>query len=256
MPHGKPLIAVEKNTLLLRHMEDLVRRAQKTGVSHSKFLTEAEAAAVQEAYTHRTDVCLQWEGGCKNAERTVAVFLEPNWGQYEQEEIVSALALQYRKQDTLQHRDILGAALALGLERDVLGDILVQEECSYLICLASMADYLEQELNKAARVGIKTQLVPLQKLPVVEKELTESRVTVASLRLDAIIAAALNWPRTKAAACIAAGDVQVNHSECTNAAKMLEKNCLVSVRKQGRFRLLEADGFSRKGRQWIVLGFY
>ncbi len=256
MPHEQTVIYVNKDSLVLRHMEDLVFRAKKIGVCHSKFLTETEAATVAKAYAHRADVHLQWESGFDSAERSVAVFLEATWGSYEPDDIVAALALRYREQDTLQHRDILGAALGLGVEREVLGDILVTEGCSYLVCLASMAGFFETELCKAGRVGLKTMRIPLCALPNIATQLQEKRVSVASLRLDVILAAAFNWPRTKAAEYITSGFVQVDHRECVGLSKQLEIDGLVSVRGHGRFRLLGIEGLSRKGRHWVILGYY
>ncbi len=241
---------------LLRHMDDLAKNAQKVGVCHSKFLTAAQAATVSQAFACRADVGLCLEGGFAEPERCVAVFREPTWGHYDAEDILAALALRYRKQDTLEHRDILGAILSLGLQREVLGDIVVGEGCSHFVCLASMEPFLLQELHKAARVGLHIQRVPLSSLPSAPVQLRETRVNVASLRLDAVLSAAFSLPRAKALDCIVSGSVFVNHSVCLQPAKALEAGWLVSVRGKGRFRLLAEEGLSRKGRHHILLGFY
>ncbi|NLA52788.1 MAG: hypothetical protein GX858_00315, partial [Clostridiales bacterium] len=78
---------------LLTRMEDLLRKAQKTGMAHSKFLTPSEAAEIERAYASRQDINLLTEGGLDDAERKIAVFLQPDWGAYAQEEVLAALAL-------------------------------------------------------------------------------------------------------------------------------------------------------------------
>ncbi len=247
---------MEKESALLGHMEDLARTAQKLGACHSKFLSPSEIALVQKAYAARADIGFCAQGGFEQPERAIAVFIEPSWGGYDVEDFIAALALRYRKQDSIQHRDILGAVLGLGLERDVLGDIFVGEGESYLVCLASMEQFLAQELNKVARVGITVCRIPLCSLPQAPLQLREMQVSLASLRLDAVLAAAFGYSRSKAATCILSGRVQVDHCECLQLSKTLHEGQLVSLRKGGRFRLMAVEGLSRKGRQRVLLGFY
>ena len=40
---------------------------------------------------------------------------------------ITPLVLSYRKEDKLTHRDFLGSFMALGVERSVIGDIVVGE---------------------------------------------------------------------------------------------------------------------------------
>ena len=51
--------------------------------------------------------------------------------------------------DAATHRDFLGAALGTGLERQVLGDILVQgEQGAQLLCLPHLVPHLETALTQ------------------------------------------------------------------------------------------------------------
>ncbi|MCL2532475.1 MAG: photosystem II S4 domain protein, partial [Oscillospiraceae bacterium] len=75
----------------------------------NNFLTPAQAA--QERNPN-----LKFDGGFAEAERVVA-YIDGL-----REKHIAALKLSFRTQDELTHRDILGAVLALGLDRRVLGD--------------------------------------------------------------------------------------------------------------------------------------
>ena len=244
-----------EHEILLSHLEDLARRTQKTGAAYSRFLTPAEIAATERIFQNRQDVTLLLDGGFKGAERQMAVFLQPDWGSFEREEAMAALRLTYRKQDALSHRDILGALMALGIKRELLGDIEAGNP-GFLICTAQIAPYLLQNLDKAGRVGLKLSQIDFNELPARGVELEEWKDTVASLRLDAMAAAAFRLSRSEAMRAIEAGLVQVNHAEVLSGVKLLKEGDLLSMRGKGRVRLLETGGESRKGRTWVSFGRY
>ena len=58
------------------------------------------------------------------------------------------------------HRDYLGAILGLGIRREWVGDILVQEHGAYVFCLPSVAPAL-LELEQVGRTGVKAAAVEL-----------------------------------------------------------------------------------------------
>ena len=245
----------EREQLLIR-TEDLVRKAQKTGLSHSRFLTPSEAEELNRAFGSRQDIRLILDGGFEDAERRIAVFIQPDWGAYIQDDVLAALALSHREQDAVRHQDVLGAVLALGLSRDVLGDIVIQPGRSYLVCLKPMADYIGDRLDKLGRVGISIERIQLAALPSQSKELTEKQITAASLRLDALIAAAFHLSRNDASELIISGLVQLDHQQCLNTSKTVTENCIISVRGKGRIKLLSILSKTKKGRLRLCLGFY
>lgn len=241
--------------LLLPRMEDLARRAIKDGCAVSRFLSPAEAARVSEAFSRRNDVELCFDGGFAQAERQIAALTNPQWGQYMRENHIAAVQLTFRQQDSLSHRDILGAALALGLSRDVVGDIEAGNP-AYIVCAADMAGFIADNLEKAGRIGLAAKIVPLSSLPQRQRNVREKRDTVASLRLDAVVAAAWDLPRGDAAEYIRAGKVSLRHRECTAVAAEVSVGDIFSLRGMGRATLLEAGGLSRKGRLRVVIGIF
>jgi RNA-binding protein YlmH len=236
-------------------MNDIAGQAVKKGAAHSKFLTSSEAASVRRAYQNRGDVTVSFEGGFIDAERVAAVFVNAEWGKYQREDIISALAITCRRQDRLSHRDILGAALGLGIERAVLGDIYIGEP-SYLICLKDIAGFILDGLKQAGRVSLTVEMMPLSGLPSISYKLKEHTDTVASLRLDAVVASMFNLSRGVSAEYIQQGRVQLAHSLCEDISKTVSINDVISIRGLGRGKLLELGGQSKKGRVWIKFGIY
>jgi len=247
---------MDSSDMLLARMDDLANKAVKTGFAASKFLTPTEAQNVTEYFTRRRDVLLTLDGGYENAERTRAIFTNSDWGGYDRSELLAALRITHRPQDTFGHRDILGALMALGIERDTIGDILIDQQFAAFVCLPELSGYISENLTKAGRVGIVVSEISLCELPARTEELTVKTDTVASLRLDAILCAVFGLSRAKAAELIVAGRVSLNHQICLQVAKEVSESALLSIRGLGRARLLEVGGVSRKGRTFIKIGLY
>ena len=245
--------------LLHNHMDDLADKAAKTGCAASRFLTPAEAQSVA-GYFRSVRACnralMSFDGGFENAERLRAVFLNPDWGEYDRAELFAALRIEHRQQDTLGHRDILGAIMALGIERDTIGDIICEESCATLVCLPELSGYIAENIVKAGRVGVTVSEISLDELPARTEDYAIKTDTVASLRLDALLCAAYGLSRTKAAELITAGRVCIDHLLCVLPAKELKEGTLLSVRGLGRAKFLEAGGTSRKGRIFVRIGVY
>jgi len=209
----------------------------------NNFLTPAQAA--QERNPN-----LKFDGGFAEAERVVA-YIDGL-----REKHIAALKLSFRTQDELTHRDILGAVLALGLDRRVLGDILVRPGEAYLVCLPHVVEFIAENLSKAGRVGLRVQQIALNELPALHKNLREQRGTVASMRLDGIIAEAFNCSRGAAEELLRQGLVRLNHEECCKGTRLVKEGDLIAIRGKGRVKVLEVGSETRKGRTWLVFGVY
>jgi RNA-binding protein YlmH len=243
-------------SILLAHMDDLANKATKIGFTASKFLTPAEAQIVTENFTRRHDITLTPDGGFEGAERIRMIFTNPDWGSYVREELLSALKIEHRPQDSLGHRDILGALMAVGIERETIGDILVTEQITAFVCMPELSGYITGNIFKAGRVGIKISEIDLKELPARIEELTIISGTVASLRLDAVLSVAFRLSRSKITELIAAGRVSLNHQVCLQSSKGVGEQSLLSIRGMGRAKLLEVGGATKKGRIFIKIGLY
>lgn len=237
-------------------MEDLALKAIKTGCAASRFLSPSEAAEVAARFSRRRDVELCLDGGYENAERVRAIFTNPDWGSYDRSDLFAALEITYRPQDVLGHRDILGALMALGIERDTVGDIAVEQPPATLVCLPEMSAYISDNLTKAGRTGVSVSQIALDGLTVKTENLSIKTDTVASLRLDAVFSAAFGLSRGRATEMIAAGLVSLNHKTCLLPAKEVSEGAVLSIRGLGRAKIVETGGVSRKGRIFIKIGLY
>ena len=245
-----------ETNVLIAHMDDLANKAVKIGFTASKFLTPAEAQSITENFVRRHDITLTPDGGFEGAERIRMVFTNPDWGSYERADLFSALKIVHRPQDRLGHRDVLGALMALGIERETIGDILVNDQLTALVCLPELSGYITGNITKAGRVGIKISEIALNELPTRKEELIIKTGTVASMRLDAVLSVAFGLSRSRVAELVSAGRVSLNHQICLQAGKGVSEQSLLSVRGLGRAKLLEVGGATKKGRIFIQIGLY
>ena len=158
----------DDDRLIFARLDDLVESADKGMIVYSGFLSQRELR-VSCDYLDRRGMSKRYLcfGGYREAERARIFFLPeyiPAGCRYEdiepylEKKPIEAIEIKgsgYRK---LTHRDILGSLLALGIERDVLGDIAFEDECGYravVLCDSVIAEYIISELNRVANDAVK-----------------------------------------------------------------------------------------------------
>lgn len=209
-------------------------------------------AAANEAGVHAA-----FFGGFDAAERRIAAFYAedvPEAWQYP----LSCLELAWNaKFCNPGHRDLLGAVMGLGLERDSIGDIALGSEDgrAYLFVHTDVESYVCANLESAGRAKLSVKIyagTPALRPP----EGSMLRVTVSTQRLDSVIAAGLKLSRSEAQKLISSGMVKKNHLEELRGDVHLQAGDLLSVRGYGRMRVEEFLGETRKGRLAVQLFRY
>ncbi len=199
-------------------------------------------------------------GGTADAERKVLVYIpdyyDPRDYLYGEDGPVSAVGIGYSSYDSLSHRDFLGGLMGQGIKREVLGDLLVGEHFCQALVLREMAEYLTRYLTHVGRVKVDVQEISLQELQIPKKKVKVIHDTVASLRLDAVIASGFGQGRNAAVACIRGGRVEVNHRIVLKPDLVVSEGDLFSVRGMGRMRLVQVKGQTKKCRIAIVMERY
>ena len=187
-------------------------------------------------------------GGTAGAERRIACFAAAPVAEADFPICCLQIApLQPRFAEELGHRDLLGSLLHLGLERRMLGDIIVRPQAGYLFCLERIAPVLCQDLTRVKHTAVRCQ--PAEQLPEGALFCLQPMLLLtASQRLDAVLAQAYRLSRSESQAAVAAGRAFVNSRLCENSGYLLREGDLVSLRGCGRFRFLGVEQVSRKGK--------
>ena len=255
--------------LLEARILDAIEKSRKGTVALISFLTPGERLRAERLLEHLGAYEQAWFfGGYPGAER-VCLFLLPEYLSdmlsapasecdtlelrellaEELAEAVVAVCIKGSGFRKLTHRDYLGAVLGLGIQRDAVGDLAVQDESrAVLFCSRTIADFLKSDLTKVGSDTVKcADYVP-------DDRFTDGRHyapisdTVASTRLDCVVAALCNLSRDAAQCAIRTGLVEVNYEIAEKADLSLSAPAAISVRGYGKFILRSFAGETRKGR--------
>lgn len=245
--------------LTLKRLEELAVRAARTGMPQfTRFLEPALLDDVRRIAGHER-VQYRLYGGYPDAERVMAAFYDGD-PPADDEFPLRLLRIEWNaKFASPAHRDLLGAVLGLGIEREATGDIAMGRwngaPCAVLFAAEEMADYIAASLGSAGRASVKVQ--PTDELPEISPpEGRTVRVTVQQPRLDAVLAAGYNLSRAQAQRLVTAGLVKLNHAPNIHTDATVDEGDLISARGYGRLKVVEAQGQSRRGRQVLVLFRY
>lgn len=168
---------------------------------------------------------------------------------------IAAVEFSFRKCDKLTHRDFLGALMSLGIERETVGDILVEDGRAVVFVKTELSDYIMSQISKVGRVGVKVDDADLSKLPQ-GRGFEEKTYIVSSLRLDNIVAAVCRLSREKTRTVIMADSVCVNFEETKNVSLNLKEDDVFTIRGKGKFVLKSILGTTGKGRIRISVIHY
>ena len=149
-----------------------------------------------------------------------------------------------------------GSILGLGLKREVIGDILIQESISNVIVLKEISEYILNNLSRVGHDSVHVSEIDFEDMISFEDKKIVKTLSVASLRLDAIISAVFNISRDKSASLIEQERVLVNFLPCINNSKNIKEQDLISVRGHGRVRFIELKGETKRGRCKIEVEVY
>lgn len=241
-----------ENNDILRRARDLAERCERTGtVTFTAFLTPAEQFALERAMGGREEAPV-FSGGSGECERRCAFFL-PYWVDRESfspEEYIRCVAFQSFFGEP-GHRDYLGAALALGIGRERIGDIRIRGDRAWIFCQPGVEPLL-RSLDRVGRYTVKTAPCPLPDAPEEEHRTESLSFTVQSLRLDAVTGGLFRMSRSAAAEQIRLGLVSLNYAICDRTDAPIREGDVISLRGKGKGSVKEIGGRSKKDRLFIT----
>ena len=304
---------MKTDELLIAQIEDKIQQADDWGVMTSGDFLDTHQRKVVSDYLRGRKLPVQalFYGGYEDAERCMAVFVPEfaaqSWKESaggeessqtgaessqtgaessqtgegevpaEIQDLVRVIRVSVPKGGKiLTHRDYLGSLLALGLDREVTGDILVRtgemaksgrsatgagaQEIlgpgADIIVETEIAEFIELNYDKAGRTNLEVEVLPISSLCTGEINIVQKHDTVASLRLDGVVASAFGLSRAKAAEAIRRGIVSVNSMEALKVDQEISEGDKIVMRGRGKVVLAEVGGVSRKDRVRITFNVY
>ncbi len=189
-------------------------------------------------------------GGYDGAERVMLGVL-PDWCD-EPVFLIKAITFKYRECDSLSHRDFLGVLMALGITRESIGDILVEKGRAVVFVADDISKFVLTQIEKVGNVGVALYEGFDEPLPQMSVKQSFS-VTVASTRIDCVVAALCNTSRNKASEKIVEGLVAINSICTTKPTASVKSGDKITIRQKGKFEIISGNDFSKSGR--IILKY-
>lgn len=248
----------EKDSVKSR-LKDLADRSfNGNRYTFSGFLSMAELSEFYEIERELSFASPKVFGGLENSERCMIRFGNPDLLGYEEDfpiVILEITPLAEKFADNLSHRDFLGALMNLGINRNTLGDINVTGKRAIMFCKDTMKDYIVENLVRVKHTSVSVK--ELKEAGQTEQPVTKDKVIqLSSARIDAVISKAYNLSRNTSLELFRAGKVYLNGRECTENAKTVNNNDIISVRGFGKMQFKECEGVSRKGKLNCIISLF
>lgn len=219
------------------------------------FLDPREQEILKMMVNRDSDLMVQFDGGWHGAERKRAIitfdYLPVN------EEDFDLSYLRFESSQPLRHPDVLGALLGSGMKREKVGDINIAGNICDVIIASELCDYVQLQVGQIGRQRVTIKHIVRGELVRPEQKATTHTVSVASLRVDALLSEVFRISRTKASTLIKNKKCKRNWKIIDKPDELVEPGDLISLRGFGRIRVESFEGISKKGRKWIkVLSYH
>lgn len=242
---------------LYARLDDICEVAARGEIGVSPFLTEAECAR-SEAYLGRRGVSFFSFGGYSEAERK-RLYILPDYIEgdgiealldYGYSSQIKTLLIRGSGYAKLSHRDFLGSLLSLGIERAVLGDIVILDDgqSAVTFCDERIAPFICSSLERVGGDKVRVSETEIDESELPKRSFAPMNVPISSTRLDCIVAALCDLSRERASELIIGGFVDLNFETEEKPDKKVTPPGVMSVRGFGKYRLVSADTRTKKGK--------
>lgn len=246
----------DEDKILLNQISDWIYLAENKYITKfSFFLNEKQVMLCEKVLKSLKFKNYKFYGGCDEAERKVLCI----YSQYDEinndDFPIEPLTFKYRPHDKLSHRDFLGVLMSLNVARNTVGDIKISNGCAVVFLYNTVSQLALESISKIGRVGVTVSEGASVVVPNI-KSFQEITGSVASLRIDCIIALALRVSREKARTIILSRGIDVNYLTVNKPDFLLREKDKFSVKGYGKFLFDSVNGISQKNRFHITLKKY
>ena len=249
----------EKEKLLISKLIDKIRFCEtKNKIQTTDFLDEMEQKLLENFLKSQKISNYFYTGGFEEAERKILIIypekLEDIIPNINLNEYINSIRIELPNEmhGEYTHKNYLGGLMKLGISREKIGDILVDDNGADILVMPEMLKFLITNIPSLTRFSkSKIEQIELQNLRKIEIKTQNIKITVASMRLDNIVSELAKCSRGKANELLAQERVLLNHEIIEKSSKEVKENDIVTIRGKGRFVVKSIVGNSRKGRLFI-----
>lgn len=226
----------------------------KNRPAYSNFLDEREIDLIQKYIDKNNHRNFIFYGGYSQSERNMLgifpEFIEPNNNLFP----LTVLEFSYKQHYDLTHRDFLGCLMSLQLNRNVVGDIIVNQGKAFIIAHNNVKDFIINNINKVGNVGV---YITINKNPYFEKKinLIELSGVISSLRLDCLISFISKLSREKSCKLIESGYVKINGVIINKSTYNIKIEDIIVIKSYGKY-IFNGLKLTKKDRYLVHINKY
>lgn len=232
--------------------------AKSTKVTFTDFSDPFKAGELLSLLGENSEFKTVLYGGYSGSERVMAGFF-PDCAERDLSLFpIKAVKISYNKKfcSGLSHRDFLGSVLGLGITRDKVGDIVLEDGFSVVFLNSDIVDYIALNLERVSRTKVKCEEIAVEGLNLGGEKGSQKSVTVSSLRIDAVLSSAFNLSRARAKELISSGNALLNQRSVSNGDKSVSPGDIITLRGTGRIKINEIKGKTKKDRTVLSIFIY
>lgn len=219
------------------------------------FLNPREIFIVQSIVGQYDDIEYKKFGGIKDAEQERILIFPPYFEPTIEDFEVVMFEINYpTKFAELSHGQIMGTVLGTGISRGNLGDIVTDGKRWQFFVDQKMADYVKMNVDKIGRLNVILEEKPLEEAIESIDKWEAEEIVVSSLRIDVVLARALNFSRSRAKTLIDEKKIKVNWAEIDRPDLEVEEHDIISIRGYGRLQIRRQLGMTRKDNLVLEIG--
>ena len=258
----------EEKLLASKILDKLKFTYTKNQVQVTNFLDMYEQNTANKVLQINNETNYILYGGYEEAQRKM-LFMYPNKMQeiFLNEEVknpaiiqkikVISIKLPQELQGKYKHSEYLGGIMKLGIEREIIGDIIVNEAGADIIVQNEMAEYLKSHLQDLTRFQkSEINIKEISELNIVPTKKEEMVILIPQMRLDVVVSEILHLSRSKANEIISEERVFINYELKTKNATNLKENDILTIRGKGKFEIGEILSTTSKGKIRLQVNKY
>ena len=184
-------------------------------------------------------------------ERKFLIFYRDNYSLSEYLE-----TLRFKDISGIEHRNILGSITHLGINREKVGEIIKVNDYWYIYCLKPIGTFLFSNGLRFAGQDLELEILNENFIPSNFRKFEDVKIIVSSLRLDCFVKELARTSREIAQKLIKSGNVNLNYDECKDFDKKINENDIISIRKEGKFKVDSLGGLTKKNKYMVNIKRY
>lgn len=250
--------------LAIAKLNDKVRLCKtRNKIVNTEFLNMYQENAMRKEIEHIKEKNYIFTGGYENAESKILIFypdkLTEEIARNSINDIIKAIkiTLPTAQRGKYQHKDYLGTVMQFGITRERIGDIIVYEDCAYIVVLAENAQYVRDSLLVTTKFKkSKIDIIDINEIEAKLPEFEEIKITVNSLRLDNFVAEIGKFSRNESSRLIESEQVSINCKTETRQSKILKEGDILIIRRKGKFIIDDVGNTNKKGKLVVIIKKY